>query len=208
MNMYMRSGLSSSYPKIKYMKAGTRVTLHGYYRMYGKDWYKVTYDGVTGYISSKNVVQVDGREKKTVNYSPYRYTDTKADVVLRKGSGTTYAFITTIPKGTRLLTYGYDKYDGVDGWYKVKYGDDVGYVSGDYVKLSYQAYSPERKGQTTVNMYMRSGLSSSYSKIKYMKAGTKVTLHGYYRMYGKDWYKVTYGGVTGYISSKNVVQVK
>ena len=109
--------------------------------------------------------------KTTVNYSPYRYTDVKADTKLRSGSGTTYDVIDTIPKGTRLLTYGYDKYNGTDAWYKVKYGDKTGYVSNDDVKLSYQAYSPKKKGLTTTKMYMRSGVGLSNSNVKLLAKG-------------------------------------
>ena len=199
-NLYMRSGVSTTYSKVAYIKSGSKLTLMGYYRMYGADWYKVKYNGKTGYVSSKYVVV----DKNTTNYNPYRYADVKNATAMRTSSSPAYAAVLTIPKGARVLTYGYDKYSSSEAWYKVTYNGKTGYAKWGDVKLSYQAYSPKKAGKTTANLYMRSGVSALYSKVKYIKAGSKLTLHGYYRMYGPDWYKVTYGGKTGYVSSKYV----
>ena len=41
---------------------------------------------------------------------------------------------------------------------------------------------------------MRSGVGLDYTKKIYIKSGSIVTLNGYYRTEGYDWYKIEYGG--------------
>lgn len=203
-NLYIRSGVGLDYSKKKYVKKGTTVKLYGYYRTVGPDWYKVSYGNTTGYLSSKYVKRTsNSNNAKWVNYNPHRYGDINEATALKKDSNSTAATISVIPADTRILLYGYDRYSN-DSWYKAKYNGSVGYVSADDVNLSYQAYTPQIKGKTTANLYIRSGVGLDYSKKKYIKKGTTVKLYGYYRTAGPDWYKVSYGGRIGYLSSKYV----
>lgn len=149
----------------------------------------------------------DAANKVWKEYNPDRYGDVTKTAALRSKSSSKSKSLGTIRKGTRVQIYGYDKYSS-GSWYKAKYKNKIGYVYAKKVKLSYQAYSPEKVGVTTANMYIRSGVGTKYSKKKYIKKGSKLILHGYYRVVGPDWYKVSYEGKTGYVSSKYVKRDK
>ena len=205
-NMYMRSGVGLDYTKKIYIKSGSAITLHGYYRTEGYDWYKITYGGVAGYVSSKYVKRMEDVPTSTVTYDPLRYVDVEKDTIFKKGSGVSAAEIGTVPEGARIYSYGYDRYDEKTAWYKVAYNEVTGYINADDCHLSYQTYDPVRLGKTTANMYMRSGVGLDYTKKIYIKSGSIVTLNGYYRTEGYDWYKIEYGGKTGYVSSKYVLR--
>lgn len=201
-NLYIRSGVGLSYDKKKYAPSGSKMVLLGYYRTEGYDWYKVKYNGTSGYISSKYVVRMED-EAKWVGYSPDRYGDVKRTAVLNsqpRGEGTE---LIEVPKGARILLQGYQKFLS-GSWYKTSYDGKTGYISADDVKLSYQSYDPTKIGEVTANLYMRSGVGASYSKKKYLPSKSKVILLGYYRTEGYDWYKVQHNGTTGYVSSKYV----
>ena len=146
--------------------------------------------------------------KTTVQYSPLRYVDVECDTVFKSGSGETYSTIGTVPKGARIYSYGYDRYDANTAWYKVSYNGQSGYIDADDCHLSYQAYSPAKTGKTTANMYIRSGVGLDYTKKKYIKSGSTLTLQGYYRTEGYDWYKIKSGSTTGYVSSKYVKRIE
>ena len=199
-NLYMRSGVGLSYDKIKYMKKGSEFTIHGHYRTNDYNWYKITCEGVTGYISSK-YVEFD---KNTVNYEPFRYLDIDRETVFREGPGSFYSDMGKVPKGKRVPSYGYDRYKDGEAWYKISYDGRTGYVKAADSSLSYQEYQGVAKGKTTANLYVRSGVGLSYDKIRYLKSGSEITLLGYYRTDGPDWYKIQVDGVTGYVSSKYV----
>ena len=148
---------------------------------------KITYDGTTGYVSSKYVERIEETPTSTVTYDPLRYVDVEKDTVLKNGSGASAAEIGTVPGGARIYSYGYDKYGENAAWYKVIYNGKTGYINADDCHLSYQEYDPVRQGETTANMYIRSGVGLNYTKKVYIKSGSSITLHGYYRTEGYDW---------------------
>lgn len=145
----------------------------------------------------------DAANKVWKEYNPDRYGDVTKTAALRSKSSSKSKSLGTIRKGTRVQIYGYDKYP-TGSWYKVKYGKKIGYIYAKKVKLSYKSYNPVKIGVTTANIYMRSGVGLNYSKKVYIKKGAKINLHGYYRTAGYDWYKISYGGSTGYASSKYI----
>ena len=151
--------------------------------------------------------EANAARKVWKEYNPDRYGDITKTAALRSKSSSKSKSLGTISKGKRVQLYGYDKYAS-GSWYKVKYGKKKGYVYAKKVKLSYKAYAPAHSGTTTANLYMRSGVGLNYSKKIYIKSGSKVILHGYYRTVGYDWYKISYGGKTGYASSKYIKRNK
>lgn len=204
-NMYMRNGVGLSYDKKLYIPSGSEITLYGYYRVEGYDWYYIGYKGKKGYVSSKYVNRLEA-PSKWIGYNPKRYGDLKKDTVLKSGAGTSYKDIMIIPEGERILLDGYKKFTD-ESWYKTTYKGKAGYIQASNAKLSYQKYAPVKQGKTTANMYMRSGVGLSYSKKLYIPSGSRVTLYGYYRVEGYDWYYVEFNGKKGYISSKYVKRI-
>ena len=58
---------------------------------------------------------------------------TTANLNVRKGAGTSYAIITTLPQGT---TVNIVAKDNATGWYKITYNGAYGYVSNTYVTIN------------------------------------------------------------------------
>nr|WP_251128382.1 N-acetylmuramoyl-L-alanine amidase [Exiguobacterium sp. s6] len=125
------------------------------------------------------------------------YTTT-ANLNLRKSASTSATILVTIPSGkavTYLGTYG--------SWYKVSYGGKTGYVSSQYVKVSTTSTtttSSTKTYTTTVNLNLRQSASTSATVLVTIPSGKAVTHLGTYG----SWYKVSYGGKTGYVSSQYV----
>ena len=137
-------------------------------------------DGIKGNVD----LNIDFKDK-WVEYNPDRYGDVKNSTVLRSAPKTGEE-LATIPEGERVLLKGYEKFSDTS-WYKTSYEGEIGYVLSTDLKLSYQEYDPVKQGRTTANMYMRSGVGLNYTKKVYIKSGSSITLHGYYRTEGYDW---------------------
>ncbi|MDR0952209.1 MAG: C40 family peptidase [Oscillospiraceae bacterium] len=112
----------------------------------------------------------------------------------RAESNASSRIITSLPGGTDVVVAG--KLD--NGWYKVVYKGTVGYVNGSY--LRFQETVDGDFGWGTIrgsSVRMRSGPSTSSSILGTYNNRTRMTVAGVAR----DWYKVVYNGVTGYVRS-------
>ena len=87
--------------------------------------------------------------------------------------------------------------DETDGWYKVAYNGEVGYMSADYVE-SQPIMNIECGGAkvTTSVLNMRSGPGTENSIVTKLYEGSVAKIIGI----NNAWFKVQYGGETGYIS--------
>ncbi len=118
-------------------------------------------------------------------------TVTGSYVNVRSGPDTTYSIIGGCASGTNVSILGES-----GNWYNVSVNGLSGYMSKTYV--SAVTGVPGRVTGTVVNI--RSGAGTSYSRIGTVVKGDSVqileTLSG--------WYKISAGGLTGYISSAYV----
>lgn len=117
---------------------------------------------------------------------------------LRSEPGTTGKILATAPKNSTVEVLE----DAGNGWYKVSYNNIVGYMSGQWLSVSPAAEedSGEETRQGTVNagpLNVRSGPGTSYKKVGSLKKGAAVTV---LETEG-SWYKVSGGGITGYVSA-------
>lgn len=106
----------------------------------GNGWYKVSFQGTTGYMSGEylsltgsasavDVPQEAVPAAATPTVSNVKVNLSAGEVLnLRSGPSTQSAKVASIPGGTVLTTSG-----SSDGWYQVTYNGQTGYVSGDYV---------------------------------------------------------------------------
>lgn len=123
------------------------------------------------------------------------YTTT-ANLNLRLSAATWSPVLLMIPSGASVKyvrTYG--------SWYKVSYGGKTGYVASQYVKVSNSAtMTPSSASyyKTTVNLNMRL-TAASWSKVL-MTIPNGATVK--YVSRSGSWYKVSYGGKTGYVASQ------
>ena len=99
------------------------------------------------------------------------------------------------------------------GWYKIKYGNRYGYVSGKYIEVlkntdndsSSSGTTVIKKGKINTNILnVRSSASSSSSKKGTLSKGTIVEI---VKVESNGWYKIKYKSGYGYISSSYVVNV-
>ena len=116
-NVNMRSGAGTKYKVVKVVKADKTVTILGQ----KGSWYKVKYNGKTGYISKSYVI------KK--NYTVKKYSGkykTKVALTVRKGPGTNYVKAGTLKKGTVVTVKGKTS----NGWLQISYKGATRYISG------------------------------------------------------------------------------
>lgn len=115
---------------------------------------------------------------------------TTANLHMRAGAGTTYTTLTTVPKGSTIQT------DGTvsNGWYRCKFNNTIGYMSGSYLKdIKTTASTATKKthkvvaGDTLTSIAKKHGTTvnaiilankSKYPKIKasYIVAGWELTV--------------------------------
>ena len=115
----------------------------------------------------------------------------KADsLYLRQAPGG--AVITSLPQGTTVAVL-----ENSSSWYKVSVNGKEGYVSGEY--LTGTTATDIALGTGTVkcssSVNFRSAPNTSSTSYGELKNGTAVNVVGI----SGGWYKVTYGGKTGYI---------
>ena len=92
-------------------------------------WYKVNYNGKTGYVSS-SYVSINGSTENKPSIVTEKGVTT-ANLNLRVEASKSSKIITTIPKGKTIEIV--EKLNS--GWYKVNYNGKTGYVSSKYVRL-------------------------------------------------------------------------
>ena len=86
-------------------------------------WYKVGYDGKTGYMSADYV------NARTSASDLSGYGRVTADALnMRTGPGSGYGVVRTVSNGEYVSLSGFE-----NGWYKVSYSGSTGYMSGDYL---------------------------------------------------------------------------
>lgn len=150
------------------------------------------------------------------------YTTTKVN--LREKRSINSEVVQTIKKNRVITVFGESK----NGWLKVKYQDNTGYIKEDYItydkpkdtsdkkdkdtdkdtskdtdkKDTDQGNEETRTGYAKTGVNLRKSASKSSKIVKTLDAGTKVTIYG--KSSGK-WYQVKAKGKTGYIRKDFVV---
>ena len=122
---------------------------------------------------------------------------------LRDAAAADGAILATAAKGDAVIILE----DAGNNWYKVDYKSVEGYMSGEYLTVSEKAdvaigYGLVQTDGATLNM--RSGPGTSYDKVAELSNGAVVDIVGI----DSGWYKVSYKGSTGYVSSEFMVTVK
>lgn len=115
---------------------------------------------------------------------------------LREEPGTSSEILTTLHTGTRVAVLE----DARDGWYKVSYQDQTGYLSADYVEVSTRLDADLGTGRVTTggsSLNVRSGPGTEHSKVMSLSNNTVVKITGI----ENGWYKIEHNGRTGYVSS-------
>ena len=100
----------------------------GYY------WDKIKLsNGVIGYVATEYLTSCDNAENEEVTI--IGTATTTENLKLRRTAGTSGVLITTIPKGktVEIIEKNCSTSNGYN-WYKVRYGNNIGYVASEYLK--------------------------------------------------------------------------
>lgn len=205
----VRSGAGSSYKKLGTLAKGKTFTITGKAKdSSGVWWYRFTYSGKNGFVSSKYV-----KTKSTATSSSSSSTSNGSSsssgtsstgssettlslmgtvntandpLTVRSGPGSSYSSIGTLKKGTTFVITSKAKDSSGKYWYKFDYGDTIGYVSSSYVTTSSGGSSSSAEavtfkvGTTTAEsgVNVRSGAGTSYSVLTVLSKGSVVTVTG------------------------------
>ena len=169
-------------------------------------WYKVSYDGKTGYAISNYIKEGDSNSESTESTPstpvPIEGQPTE-NLNLRDQPGTSGKILTTIPKG-KIVTILSEK--NANGWYKVSYNGKTGYVSGSYFKVT--------KYEELEETVIWTGTVNTNESIVYKTADTSATTLTTYHAGQKvevvkvqgDWVRIKYNDTYAWMLKKVVTQ--
>lgn len=164
--------------KIGYLTKGTKVEI---VEKVSTNWYKIKYQDGYGYISRSYAKFDSYKAETTTNVNVRSSATTKADNKI--------GYLT---KGTKIEVVGIAS----NGWYKIKYQDGYGFVSGKNVKLE------DCTGKTTSGLNVRSSATTKEdNKIGYLNKGSELQI---VQICSNGWYKIVFEDGYGYISGKYV----
>lgn len=130
-------------------------------------------------------------------------TVTTSALRLRAEPSTSSSILATASSGSQVVVLS----DTGSGWYKVDYNTIEGYMYADLLSVSTSAdadlgYAFINTGSSGLNL--RAGAGTDYQKLASIPGDSVVPICGI----NGGWYKVTYNGITGYISSDYVLLVR
>lgn len=167
-----------------------------------KGWYYVqTPSGKKGVCSGLYLRNIKNQTQSSSEQNIYY---TKASLNLRKGAGTSYIVLKTIPKGQKVTKLG-----SVNGWAKVTCNGLTGYCSESYLQknnivqqnssVSKETYdSNNTKYVNTSSLNVRTQPNTSSSIYKKITVGTEVNV---IEQRNDGWSKIKMDGKDLYISS-------
>ena len=121
-SLNIRSGPSTNYSIVGVIPRGGEIEI----RDYGTGWSKIKYGGISGYVSSKYFVITS-----ETNPTGDTATCIASSLRIRKGPGTSYTQIGSIPYNAVVDVLSYDT-----SWSKVLYGGVTGYSNTTYLRMN------------------------------------------------------------------------
>lgn len=202
-----RSAPNTSSTSYGELKNGTKVNVVGV----SSGWYKVTYNGKTGYIHPDYITLASSSAGTAIAPSNTVTSTTgtagtvkcSSSVNLRSEANTSSSILAELKNGTAVTVV-----STTNGWCKVTCSGKTGYIKQNYVSTTGSASNNTSastgtaavvKCSSTVNF--RSAASTSSTVLGELKNGTAVTVLST----SNGWSKVSYAGTTGYISADYLV---
>lgn len=202
-----RSAPNTSSTSYGELKNGTKVNVVGV----SSGWYKVTYNGKTGYIHPDYITLASSSAGTAIAPSNTVTSTTgtagtvkcSSSVNLRSEANTSSSILAELKNGTKITVV-----STANGWCKVTYSGKTGYIKQDYVSTTGSVSNNTSastgtaavvKCSSTVNF--RSAASTSSTILGELKNGTAVTVLST----SNGWSKVSYAGKAGYISADYLV---
>lgn len=196
----VRSGAGTNYNVVGSLRKGTAVDIIE--RLNG--WYKISVNGTTGYVSSEYVnLNGTGGESNSggsneTEINKTGYVDAEA-LFVRSGPGTSYNHLGILNSNAKV-----EILSESNGWYKIKYSNETGYICKDYVSFNSNNNENNSGNIETVNkivvvtaaaLNVRSSADTNGKIVATLTYGTKsqVTAHS------NGWYKISVQGIEGWI---------
>ena len=203
-SLNVRTGPSTSYSKLGTLSKGTKVGVISE----SNGWSKILYNNKEAYVSSQYLSKIssgstDDNTSNTVKETKEVNTDS---LNVRSGPSTSYSKLGTLLKGTKVGVISES-----NGWSKILYNNKEAYVSSQYLsKISSGSTDDntsntvkETKKVNTDSLNVRSGPSTSYSKLGTLSKGTKVGVISE----SNGWSKILYNDKEAYVSSQYLSEV-
>lgn len=143
-SLRLRSGPSTSSKTLDYASVNEVVVVLGK----SGSWYYVNYNLQTGYMH-QDYLKYHKQEDAELGYGRINGTGVR----LRSGPGTSYSTLTTVNTGNTAYIIGIN-----NQWFKVIYGNHIGYIRSDYIDLTEIPY--ENKDSSKSPLFFRGGKST------------------------------------------------
>lgn len=183
-------------------------------------WYRVTYEGTTGWFTSRYAEKYTETtpapsQPSTPSGTIAAGTKVKINaavaVNLRTGASTSYKVLGTIPRGAVVTVL-----EASNGWFRTEYNGKTGWFVSQYCE-KYEEQSPTPSTPSTEQGFkvndkvkivapssvnLRSGVGTEFVPVDVIPNGTSLVVEEVVT----DWVRVTYAGKTGWIMSRYVVK--
>ncbi len=189
--LYDSTGSGAS--KIATIPEGAKVTYLDSLGATGS-WYKLEYGSLVGYAPARNFTATSLAPEAVTTYYAVK------NVALYNSSGNGASKIATIPLGAevkRVYVNGLSS-----SWYKVQYGDTVGYAAA----RNFSTSKPEAVVKTTYyavrDLVLYESSASGAARLRTIQEGTKVVQVSDANL-SDSWFKIEYDGVTGFAAARH-----
>ncbi|WP_144497156.1 C40 family peptidase [Bacillus toyonensis] len=212
-SLRVRTGPSTSHTTIASITKGQVVQVVGEVQ----DWFKINYAGQAAYISkdyvtkggsNENGSQGNNQNNNVTVQTGGTYVVNATSLRVRTGPAAYHSVIGGVLNGTTLNVVGSE-----NGWFKVNYQGNTGFVSSEFVKFvkggtttPEQPKQPEKPNQGAIGDYyinasalnVRSGEGTNYRILGALPQGQKVQVISE----NSGWSKINYNGQNGYIGTR------
>lgn len=229
----VRSGPGAGYSKLGTMNKGKTFAINGKAQdSTGLWWYRLSFNGKSGYVSSKYIKTSSAASSNTTVTNTKGIVNTKSDpLTVRSGPGVNYSSLGSIKKGTTIEISAKATSSDGNEWYKTTYNNKTGYVAASLVKLANESSNDEKtpssnEGNTSSTeqkaitfqmgtatsdsgLNVRTGAGMNYDILTVLPYGATFTITGSSKASNnKLWYKYDYSNSkSGYVCS-DYVKVK
>jgi cell wall-associated NlpC family hydrolase len=161
-SLRLRSGPGKTYATLDYAYNNEVVVLLGK----SGDWYKVNYNLQVGYMH-KDYLRVTTRENAELGYG--RVNGSRVNI--RSGPTTGYSVVAQASLGDKAYIIGIN-----NQWFKVIYGDRIGYIRSDYLDLTEFPY--ENRASSKKPLFFVGGKSTGVAPSASVLQGGKPATTG------------------------------
>ncbi|WP_337874420.1 SH3 domain-containing protein [Exiguobacterium sp.] len=190
-NMY--SSMTTSSSVVSAIPKGATITYISTHGATGS-WYKVSYNGKTGYVAQKYFVEQASAKQYVA----------EMNVNLRAEMTTSSAILTVVPKDA-VVDY-ISTHGATGSWYKVSYNGKIGYVAQKYFS-AYEGGSVTPQvnptHMTTDSTKVYASITTTSRVLTTLPKGAKVSLQSTYGA-TNSWGKISYNGITGYVAMRDL----